>query len=171
MYLEILVLASLAREPAHGYGLKKRIFQELAGAVEVNSNTLYPALRRFSTDGLVRSEEQHEPGQPPRQVYRLTSAGWDRLKTLLSEFEPAAARRTEEFWTRVAFFDLVTAEVRQRVLRARLDALDTLYQQLDELRTRTVDLQSQPASWPTQTLDFRLEMVVAERRWVESRLS
>ncbi|WP_163566867.1 PadR family transcriptional regulator [Fodinicola feengrottensis] len=104
MYLEILILAELAQRPAHGYELKERIHRDLAGSVEINSNTLHPALRRFSTDGLVRSEEHHEPGRPTRQVYRLTEAGRRRLDTLLTDFEPAAARRADEFWTRVAFF-------------------------------------------------------------------
>lgn len=165
MYLEILVLASLAREPAHGYELKRRIFQQLGGQVEINSNTLYPALRRFSTDGLVRSQERRDPGRPPRQVYRLTAAGGRRLDELLTDLDPAAARRPEEFWTRVAFFDLVSAAVRRRVLLARLAALDEVEKMLSELRER-----SGGREWPTQVMDVQLRLLDTERDWVRSRL-
>jgi DNA-binding PadR family transcriptional regulator len=171
VYLEIIILAELAQRPSHGYELKKRIYRDLAAQVEINSNTLYPALRRFSTDGLVRSVERHDPGRPPRQVYRLTAAGRRRLTTLLTDFEPAEAQRPEEFWTRVAFFDLVDADVRRRVLHARLDALDIMVKKFGELRDRTIGEETNPARWPTQVVDFRVQIAEVERDWIRARLA
>jgi PadR family transcriptional regulator, regulatory protein PadR len=75
--LDMCLLALLAREPAHGYELVRRV--EAAGFDAVGYGTVYPLLTRMRRLGLVADEMQTSPAGPPRKVYALTDAGRARL--------------------------------------------------------------------------------------------
>ena len=64
MYVEILILAHLSRQPAHGYEIKRSVEQSLGEAYAINNNQLYPTLRRFEEMGAITREvpEWFEPG-------------------------------------------------------------------------------------------------------------
>jgi DNA-binding PadR family transcriptional regulator len=83
-----LILASLAKEPRHGYSLLKDIEALSDGRVRLSTGTLYGALRRLLESGWI---ERFETGDTSRdkQTYRLTALGrsllqqeYDRLKQL-----------------------------------------------------------------------------------------
>ena len=169
MFLEILVLAELAVRPAHGYELKKRIHEDLGGQVQLNSNTVYPALRRFTMAGFVVATEQRNPGRPARQIYELTAAGRQHLHTLLVGFDAGLARRSEEFWTRVAFFDLLDTDERHAVLRTRAQALaahrDVLLA-LGERASTELAPDATPNRWSQQVVDLQLRLLDTEQQWL-----
>ena len=48
-----LILASLAAGPQHGYGIMTDVAQISDGRVRLRAGTLYAALDRLSTDGLL----------------------------------------------------------------------------------------------------------------------
>ena len=54
------------------------------------SGTVYPALRRLESTGLVASLWDHKgaekSGGPPRKYYRLTASGRERLKLLRDRY-------------------------------------------------------------------------------------
>ena len=75
--LDMCLLALLAREPAHGYELVRRV--EAAGFDAVGYGTVYPLLTRMRRLGLVADEMQASPAGPSRKVYALTDAGRARL--------------------------------------------------------------------------------------------
>ncbi|GIE97332.1 PadR family transcriptional regulator [Paractinoplanes rishiriensis] len=75
--LDMCLLALLARDPAHGYELVRRM--ETAGFGPVSYGTIYPLLTRMRRLGLVADEQQASPSGPPRKVYALTDPGRDRL--------------------------------------------------------------------------------------------
>jgi PadR family transcriptional regulator PadR len=75
--LDMCLLALLAREPAHGYELVRRM--EAAGFGSVGYGTIYPLLTRMRRLGLVADEQQDSPTGPPRKVYALTAPGRARL--------------------------------------------------------------------------------------------
>lgn len=75
--LDMCLLALLAREPAHGYELVRRV--EAAGFDGVGYGTVYPLLTRMRRLGLVADELQASPSGPARKVYALTDAGRSRL--------------------------------------------------------------------------------------------
>ncbi len=77
--LDMCLLALLAREPAHGYELVRRV--EAAGFDAVGYGTVYPLLTRMRRLGLVADEMQASPSGPPRKVYALTEAGRSRLRS------------------------------------------------------------------------------------------
>lgn len=119
MYVDILILAHLTKQPAHGYEIKKRVEQTLSGSVAINNNLLYPALRRFEEMGAVVREVERQLGRPDRHIYRLTDRGEEVLHGLLRDFTPELARDDAEFLVRVAFFDLLDAPARLEIVRTR----------------------------------------------------
>jgi PadR family transcriptional regulator PadR len=75
--LDMCLLALLAKEPAHGYELVRRV--ETAGFEAVGYGTIYPLLTRMRRLGLVADETQASPSGPPRKVHALTDSGRSRL--------------------------------------------------------------------------------------------
>jgi DNA-binding PadR family transcriptional regulator len=74
------ILAALAPEPMHGYGIIKAVEEMSGGRVRLRAGTLYGALERLQDDGLVEfAGEEPSGGGPPRRNYRLTPAGSEAL--------------------------------------------------------------------------------------------
>src|ERR1700742_2007419 len=80
-----LILASLADGPKHGYALTKDV-ESFAG-VRLAPGTLYEALARLESQGMIEALEAEDRRRP----YRLTTAGAAALKAHLA----AQARVTE----------------------------------------------------------------------------
>jgi len=82
-----VILALLAKEPAHGYELRARLTKALGPLGEaMNAGQVYVALSRLEKGGLVAGE--HSPGladRPDRKVYALTADGQHRVAAWLSE--------------------------------------------------------------------------------------
>lgn len=66
------MLAILAEQPAHGYGLKSRFEESTAGAWPLNVGQVYTTLARLERDGLVQADD---PDQQDRQQWRITKTG------------------------------------------------------------------------------------------------
>ena len=81
-----LLLGLLAKEPAHGYELK-RLLDERLGQLSppVNIGQIYTTLRRLERDGLVSSAEVSQPDRPDKRVFELTAQGRDHLGQWLAE--------------------------------------------------------------------------------------
>jgi DNA-binding PadR family transcriptional regulator len=62
----------------HGFGLMQRIADVCHGYLAVNTNTIYPLLRRLEERGLVVGEWDH-PTKRARRMYTITPAGRERL--------------------------------------------------------------------------------------------
>jgi PadR family transcriptional regulator len=77
--LDSLLLAVVAEEPAHGYGILQRLKLRSAGAFDLAEGTIYPALHRLERDGLLSSSWSSEAGRR-RRVYRVTRTGRSALK-------------------------------------------------------------------------------------------
>jgi PadR family transcriptional regulator len=78
--LDLLVLKTLhVGEPMHGWGVAVRI-QELSDEVlQLNQGSLYPALHRLESRGLVRSEWGTSENNRRAKFYRLTKLGRSQL--------------------------------------------------------------------------------------------
>jgi DNA-binding PadR family transcriptional regulator len=89
-HLENLVLAVLARGPAHGLEVIRRLDLAGGGRLKLKEGTLYPALYRLEEGGLVKGEwEDAEPRRrgPRRRIYRLTPKGKRQLARGREEFQ------------------------------------------------------------------------------------
>jgi PadR family transcriptional regulator PadR len=76
--LDMCLLALLAKRPAHGYELVRRINE--AGFDGVGYGTVYPLLTRMRRLGLVADELESSPTGPTRKVYGVTNEGHLRLR-------------------------------------------------------------------------------------------
>jgi len=82
-----VVLAMLAKEPSHGYQLRRRLRLALGPLGEsLNDGQVYVTLGRLEKAGLVASERAAGSAEgPDRKVYGLTVAGQERVAEWLAE--------------------------------------------------------------------------------------
>src|SRR5438105_15123546 len=89
--LDLLILKTVARAPAHGCAIAKRI-QLLSGDVlSVGQGSLYPALHRLEHQGWITADWKDSDLGRPAKFYSMTAEGrkqlqrelisWDRLSS------------------------------------------------------------------------------------------
>jgi PadR family transcriptional regulator len=84
--LDILILKTLTRGPAHGYAIARHLERVSSEALRVGESTLYPALQRLLVNDWVKAEwGESELGRRAR-VYCITQAGRKRLTQEAAEF-------------------------------------------------------------------------------------
>jgi len=83
----VLILHFLEQGPDHGYGLMQRIDTLCAGFLAVNTNTIYPLLRRLEERGFITGEWEH-PTKRSRRLYKITPAGRERLARIKANMLP-----------------------------------------------------------------------------------
>ncbi|HEY6745830.1 MAG TPA: PadR family transcriptional regulator [Mycobacteriales bacterium] len=91
-----LILTALAAAPLHGYGIMAEVASISAGRVRLRAGTLYAALDRLRTDGLIEVDREDVVDTRLRRFYRLTPDGAARLAAeaeLLRGNADAAVRR------------------------------------------------------------------------------
>jgi len=81
----LLILASLANGPKHGYSMMIDI--EIMTGVRLGPGTLYGALARLENSGLIKSM----PAKDRRRPYRLTVTGAAALREQLSLLQKLAS--------------------------------------------------------------------------------
>ncbi|MFZ3269427.1 MAG: PadR family transcriptional regulator [Mycobacterium sp.] len=118
--LELAILGLLLESPMHGYELRKRLTGLLGAFRAFSYGSLYPALRRMQSDGLI-AENASPTGTPvrrARRVYELTDAGRLRFTELVADTGPH--NYTDDgFGVHLAFFNRTPAEARMRILEGR----------------------------------------------------
>jgi DNA-binding PadR family transcriptional regulator len=82
-----LILHLLAQGPEHGYGLLGRIESICSDLIAVNTNTIYPLLRRLEERGFITGEWDH-PTKRARRLYQITPSGRQRLARIKTNMLP-----------------------------------------------------------------------------------
>jgi PadR family transcriptional regulator PadR len=82
-----LILHMLADGPEHGFGLMQRIEGICNDLLAVNTNTIYPLLRRLEERGFITGEWDH-PTKRARRMYAITPAGRERLDRIKANMLP-----------------------------------------------------------------------------------
>jgi transcriptional regulator len=85
--LEMLILKALVRGPDHGFGIARRLKTVSEEVVQVGEGSLYPALQRLLTNGLVKSEWRVTDNNRRARYYALTPAGRRRMEAEAAEFD------------------------------------------------------------------------------------
>lgn len=85
--LPVLLLHLLDERPDHGLALMQRIESLCGGLLAVNTNTVYPLLRRLEERGFVTGEWEH-PTKRSRRLYRITASGRERLSRIKANMLP-----------------------------------------------------------------------------------
>ncbi len=81
----ILVLASLAGEPKHGYAITQDVAQTMG--VRLSAGTLYAVIARLEARGLIEPLESEDRRRP----YRITAAGATALAAQSERMSQVAA--------------------------------------------------------------------------------
>jgi len=104
----VLILHLISQQPDHGYGLMQRINDVCGDLVAVNTNKIYPLLRRLEERGFVTASWDH-PTKRSRRVYEITAQGRERLARIkasmlpyLESIERAVKRLKDELYESVA---------------------------------------------------------------------
>jgi DNA-binding PadR family transcriptional regulator len=74
----VLILHLVKKQPDHGYGLMQRIDALCGGLIAVNTNKIYPLLRRLEERGFLNATWDH-PTKRARRIYHITREGEERL--------------------------------------------------------------------------------------------
>lgn len=80
--LELCVLAMLNQKDCYGYEL----VEEISKDIEISEGTIYPLLRRLSSEGYVTTYLMESQEGPPRKYYRLTELGKKTYEELANEW-------------------------------------------------------------------------------------
>jgi PadR family transcriptional regulator, regulatory protein PadR len=89
-HLEAMVLSVLRQGNAHGFEILRRLEQAGSGALTLKEGSLYPALYRLESAGMIHGEweDSATPRRGPRRrIYRLTQKGHRRLDEARGEFQ------------------------------------------------------------------------------------
>ncbi|MFI1994931.1 PadR family transcriptional regulator [Actinoplanes sp. NPDC020271] len=159
--MQDVVLALLAKEPAHGYQLRSRLRAALGPLGEtLNEGQIYVTLARLEKLGLVGGELAGGEGRD-RKVYALTAAGQRRVTDWL----------TEVVWPRPAPTDFHLKLAAAAAARLA-DPIMLVDAQRRELLRRLRDAQraalaEPPASLPGLLLEGQVLRLEADLKWLD----
>jgi PadR family transcriptional regulator, regulatory protein PadR len=80
--LSFWILLLLYERPSYPYEMSAEVAKISQGTISVDDNSIYRALNRFESTGIVKSELQQSSTGPQRRYYSLTNTG----KALLTQF-------------------------------------------------------------------------------------
>lgn len=83
----VLILHMVKVQPDHGYGLMQRIDSLCGGLIAVNTNKIYPLLRRLEERGFLTASWDH-PTKRSRRIYSITPEGEARLARIKGSMLP-----------------------------------------------------------------------------------
>ncbi len=89
--LDLLILRTLRRGPAHGYGIAEHLKSVSEDVLQVGESSLYPALQRLLLNGWVAAEWGASENNRRARYYTLTAAGRKQLTAERAEFETMVA--------------------------------------------------------------------------------
>ena len=78
--LDLLILKAISREPAHGWGIAKRIQSLSDDVLSVQQGSLYPALHRLEQQGWITAEWKDTELGREAKFYALTREGRRQLE-------------------------------------------------------------------------------------------
>jgi len=88
------LLAALLDGPLHGYAIAQRAQELSGGRVRLTAGTLYGALDRLTSEGLVEVEREETVNGRPRRYHRITGGGREAVAAEAAHLR-AAARAVE----------------------------------------------------------------------------
>jgi transcriptional regulator len=85
-HLDLLLLAILASGPAHGYAVIESLRTRSQGLFDLPEGTVYPALHRLESQGLLQSLWSENSGRRKR-IYQITPQGRQALASRQDEWK------------------------------------------------------------------------------------
>jgi len=173
--LELAILGRLQEAPMHGYELRKHLNVTLGTIRTLSYGSLYPCLKALVAGGWIEQADTAAPphalaGRRARIVYRLTTAGKERLADSLAQTGPAAWE-DESFAVRFSLFHETDPQTRLQLLEGRrarmLQRRASMREQVRAGRERrdryTLELQRHGLDLIEKEIGWLEELIVAER--------
>ncbi|MEJ3655809.1 PadR family transcriptional regulator [Actinomycetes bacterium KLBMP 9759] len=163
--LELAILGLLHEAPVHGYELRKQLGLRLGGFRVFSYGSLYPALRRLMSAGLI----VEDPGQPRRgrRVYRITAEGKERFTEMVCG-TGCRMSDDEHFGVHLAFFSRTPAEARMRILEGRRRAVE---ERREGLRAALARANEQIDRYTRELHQLGLDASEREVRWLNELIA
>src|SRR5260370_4449694 len=86
-----LILTALAARAQHGYGIMIDVARISDGRVRLRAGTLYAALDRLKSDGMVSGDKEEIVDRRLRRYYKITDEGTKELATEVCRLRANAA--------------------------------------------------------------------------------
>lgn len=80
--VELCVLKVVSEQDLYGF----EVIEKLSTPLQVNENTIYPILRRLTSQELFTTYEKSSPSGANRKYYQITNLGIKKLKDYLEEW-------------------------------------------------------------------------------------
>jgi len=90
-YVDLMVLSLLEREPSYAYQLVQQITDASGSEYSIKQTTLYTAVKRLESSGLVHSFPGESSSGKSRTYYRITDAGSTHLQHKVVEWHETKA--------------------------------------------------------------------------------
>jgi DNA-binding PadR family transcriptional regulator len=120
MSIKHALLGILAKEPKHGYELKREFDDALGEFWNLNVGQIYTTLERLQADGLVEYEAIAQSDRPDKKVYRITDSGLAEFHDWQSRaIKPEPRSLRDELFVKVLFMDDQDVGTIQRLLQAQ----------------------------------------------------
>ncbi len=94
--LDLLILKALTLGPMHGWSIAQQIRARSKEVLQVQQGSLYPALHKLETNGIIVAEWGESDNNRRAKYYSLTAKGrkyleeeqasWERLSKAISHF-------------------------------------------------------------------------------------
>ena len=99
-HLDALLLAALEDGPRHGYAVIEALRASTGGRLDLPTGTIYPALRRLETAGLISGSWSVVAGRQRREYRLPTAAGARALSGKRADWRDFAATISAALETR-----------------------------------------------------------------------
>ncbi|MCV6548693.1 MAG: PadR family transcriptional regulator [Cohaesibacter sp.] len=132
MNVKGICLAILFRGDTTGYDIRKASSEgDYSYFTEASFGSIYPALNRLESDGLVTCRLEPQDGKPARKVYSITDAGRQAfLEELCQPPKPDVFR--SEFLLVAIYAKLLGPEVIEKALDLRMEQLHAELEQINQ---------------------------------------
>lgn len=163
--LTLAILGTLAERPLHGYEIRKRLGTELGPFRALSYGSLYPALKRMVSEGLIAvdGDASEAASRRSRIAYRLTGEGKSRLAEELAS-AGASAWDDDVFDVRFAMFDRTDSDTRLRILEGRRSRLA---ERLEEITVSLRAMRDRHDRYTAELQRHGLERVEREVEWLD----
>ncbi|MFD0276122.1 PadR family transcriptional regulator [Kitasatospora sp. NPDC127111] len=120
--LKLAILGFLHDRPLHGYQLRRHLAALTGHVRPISDGTLYPAIKRLESDGLLVRETEPGTAAAPRHTLHLTEAGQTALLDRLRAPDDLDISDENRWFTVLAFLRHLDGEpaAQAAVLRRRL---------------------------------------------------
>ncbi len=170
MSVDHAILGFLVEQPAHGYSIKKHLFENFSKDVGINDGQLYPALARLESRGWIRKRVVAQRRSPPKHLWRATAGGQREFQRWLETPDPEPEPAADPFWRhgflqRCVFFRHLEARGVAVLADRELDLADRRLAELERLFARLAAQGADP--YRRLLVEYGIRYQRMRREWLE----